>query len=206
MKVDKVNFDSTRLEIPDFTKDPDGSKGIMKDTVFYSYHLRKHDFWQEMDSSGFYWLGEYQYGKKVGTWVKGKFYVRDSTLKKRFFRIFSIDYQNGVPDSTTSYYFDSVTFSKLKGLWVYNLSRRYHSFEKDSVVLPNEEFLSFIDETTYRYNCLRDNPRHSFDYTACTDEWWLENKVLCLRRNSEILKFKIDTLTKNLLVLEPSSR
>ncbi len=206
MMIDRKNFKSSAHVLPDWKKDPDGSKGIMKDTIIYTHFLRKQEFWQETDSLGNIWTGEYQYGKRTGPWIKGRYLpvAGKSTLK--YFRILRLEYKENIPDFISAYYFDSITPSKMKGLWVYDLSNSStwaHVFNKDSVHLANEEFLNFTTEKIYQYNCLRDKPKHSFDYTVCSGEWWLDHNRLYLKRGSELLKFEITTITDRRFALKP---
>ena len=138
MMIYRKNFKSSAHVLPDWKKDPDGSKGIMRDTIIYRHLLRKQEFWQETDSLGNIWTGEYQYGKRIGSWIKGRYLPVAGISTLKYFRILRLEYKKNIPDSSTLYYYDSITYSKLKGLWVYRIPNYSwdHVFDKDSVLLP----------------------------------------------------------------------
>jgi hypothetical protein len=64
-------FDSTTVQIPDFILDPDGNKGVFKDTSLYENSYRKNGIWWEKDSVGMVWRGKYINGIREGVWEKG---------------------------------------------------------------------------------------------------------------------------------------
>lgn len=64
-------FDSATVQIPDFILDPNGSKGLFKDTTVYESSYRKNGIWWEKDSIGMIWKGEYKNGLRGGKWQEG---------------------------------------------------------------------------------------------------------------------------------------
>jgi len=117
---------------PDSKRDPNGKRGIMKDTTIYEEieRFKRTGYWMEVDSEGLVWTGIYKNEKRHLDWFKGYFYIPAKDSSKTEYEINirpfeSYYYKNGIqtkgkPDSL---------WPLLKGRWS---SKDY--FGDDSVI------------------------------------------------------------------------
>lgn len=198
--IDPKWFDSLVIQIPDFSKDPDGAIGTMKDTVINEYHLRGIEYWWEHDSTGKYSAGCYGENGKTGYWFSG-FYLRNrdyygswfvNTKKER--------YSQGKPVHNSVVEFDRVSWPEIKGKWMYN-----HNYSDDSIYLFNREIpvstrsssITFISETHYK--SIRPGHHGGIPYT---EEWWTKGDRLFLKSKGNTTQYRIISFIGNQLVLE----
>ena len=115
-------FDSTVFQIPDYKSDSDGSKGLTKDSLFYSTSYRKNGIWWEKDSTGMIWKGLYKNGIRDGEWKEGtqvccnEMPERLNDISYDLLRPFIKHFYKD--DIEIEQYKDSLFWPRLKGGWV----------------------------------------------------------------------------------------
>ncbi len=166
--IDSLNYDTAVFSIPDCAKDPDGSKGIMKDTTLKHYYFVKDNFWREKDSLGYFWKGNYKKGCRVGYWDKGIYKKQGWAIEYRFVNIARQKYFNGIVDSSSISEFINFPWLKLQGKWYYLDTAR-----SDPLFLSRQKksgfFINFISEEKYQWNCT--STRAGNNLKLCVDSW-----------------------------------
>lgn len=115
---DSLHFDSLEYSKPDWQNDPDGAKGLFKDTLLINYYHVKDGYWKEEDSLGYTWIGNYNKGCREGYWRRGKYLRIDSIISEReFFVYYRIRYEDGKVDSSSFSNFSNFSWQSVKGKW-----------------------------------------------------------------------------------------
>lgn len=189
--------------VPDLEKDPDLSKGIMKNFILSGNYFDKKGQWQEVESTLITRRGMYKEGKKTGIWKVG-YYQKNPIHPNYTFlnEIFKVEctekYVNGEYDSTyqPDYSFANI-WDKLKGRWVFStfnsLHRIQHVYIKQQ---PSESMhgigITFIDSV------------YLFEGIDTKVKWKLQNGIIykyCSK--DDVQRFKIDYISELELYLTP---
>jgi len=185
--------------IPDFTKDPDGSKGIGKDTVLSVFESGMLSYGWEYDSTGGITAGFRFDHDKTGVWYsgfllksrinEGSYFVR--TNAKRYINIIQ------PPDSAVE--LNSITWPNIKGTWIAN-----QEFSNDSLLLyhrgsweDSDCSIEFKSEKKYyiRNSYIHGVPKGFHD-------WWTIGDRLFLKVGKSTHEYKIISFTGPELVIQ----
>jgi len=208
LEIDFKTYDSTITSIPNQNMDPDGSKGIFKDTVVKSYHFKKQRFWRESNASSFTNVGEYKNGKRNGTWAEGKYFYNNYWPIDQFIPTKYENYLEGKLDSSSIKLLNEINWPDLKGKWFFNPDygdTAIHFYARDSINNKRKNFITFLTESTYQFRCDSKNPIYTYQTTTCIDDWWVKGDRIFLKRGSKVDEFKVISLTRETLVLELAS-
>jgi hypothetical protein len=213
-----IRYDTTRVEIqkglvttdksvdsfasvfytPDLAKDPDGSKGYVKDTASYSYGLAKTGYWTEKDSTGITWRGFYKNGRRNGKWEIGQLhslggYDGDAVFTINNIAIYDDGYLKNEPVTTV--------WPNIAGRWYINTNKSsdtIYFFTREDV-LQNRHFIDFTSLQLYKYFCPITGELDA--RKLCNGEWQFNNGLLMLYKQQEVVNYRIVSLDEKELVL-----
>ncbi|MES2776143.1 MAG: hypothetical protein V4722_18340 [Bacteroidota bacterium] len=191
------------FQMMDYSKDPTGIKGLMKDTVLYTYKYLKQGLWIEPDSLGDVWQGYYENGMRNYRWKKGYLKQRsgfensDADLFNNFF-LRSIHYFDDgieIPNDHLKSFWPAI-----KGIWL----RKCCPSDIDSVslILRKETYihpsflLEFTTDSTYRGSQKCKNATYSDCTEFYSGKWFQQGDKLLLEVDNKRATVLLLDLTK----------
>lgn len=189
------------INVPDIEKDPDLSKGIMKELVFSYSYFDKMGTWEETESPLIIRRGKYEVGRKIGIWKVGHHeknpqYPYHSSFPKEIFKVECVEnYQNGNLDVNFQPDFSlPVIWDKLKGNWMLS---GFNSIYWVQYLFTREAF-----ETIGGFTLTFENSSYMREGTEKI-RWELKNGVIYKYYKDEIRKYRIDYLSDQELYVTP---
>jgi len=182
--------------VPDREKDPDGSKGIMRD-YYNIIETGLIDYLWEYELGGIVSAGGWDGDGKNGKWFSG-FLLKSKLGRKSYFvktkkQLFKED--ELVSNSLIE--FNSIKWPDIKGNWVAN-----QEFSNDSVFLfhripksSGEYSIEFTSDKRYYLNSPPESPKGFH-------EWWTNGDRLFLKIGNETHEYKIISFTGPELVIQ----
>lgn len=197
----RISYDT--ISVPEIEKDPDLTKGIMKDYIFTYFYFDKTGGWEEKDSPLVIRRGLYKDGKKSGLWKVGRYvknimYPDHSSFPKGIFYVECVEkYQKGLLDVNYQPDFQlNKIWNDLKGNW--NMVRDsslytvQYMYQKEKADTTNGWSLKFEDTSFLKYN-----PGRNL-------KWKLAGNVIYIyNEDRSIRKYRVDYLSTDELYLTP---
>jgi hypothetical protein len=201
-------FQNYTLQIPNWNADPDGSKGIMKDTIIADYSYRKHGSWKEVDTIGLSWRGSYTKGLREGLWRAGynntnpHFPIDIGDVYDLNFRtIFSCMYLHG---KVIDGFQNPVFWPVLKGSWsmdqIFNKGVEVLELKPSS---PERCQYNFVDSShVIVYQFIYDSKRKKSERKQVKTSWRQSEDCIEIKEQGTLNKYKLLKLESKRLILQ----
>lgn len=203
--IDSARIKTDTFPVPDVERDPDLSKGIMKNIITKDYYLKKEGFWREENREGREERGAYLKDRRTGIWKVGKL-TRSENYPHHWpfpWKIFKIDktnnYIDGVADTTysTEYTLERI-WPLLQGKWNFDLDnslREQFYYTKIELTTVPARF-NFIDTLKF---VVKDERKQSSNIRR----WSFKNKILTIYSDYNEQDYTIIFISEKELYLAP---